>query len=51
MDFVNSDRTFKQYNFTSLLFILEHYTSTMGNMKSIIDKKFGKFPKAFWANF
>ena len=23
----------------------------MGSMKSIVDKNFGKFPKAFWAKF
>ena len=37
--------------FTSVLFILEHNTSIMGSMKSIIGKTFGKFPKAFWVNF
>ena len=38
-------------NFTSMLFILEHNTSIMGSMKSIIGKQFGKFPKAFWTSF
>ena len=33
--------------FTSVLFILEDNTSIMGSMKNIIDKNFGKFPKAF----
>ena len=46
-----SNRTFKQSNFTSVLFILEHNTSIMGSMKSIIGKTFGKFSKAYWANF
>ena len=31
-------------NFVVMLFILEHNTSTMGSMKSIIGKDFGKFP-------
>ena len=37
--------------FTSMLFILEHNTSIMGSMKSIIGKMFGKFPKAHWGSF
>ena len=31
--------------------MLEHNTSMMGSMKSIIGKKFWKFSKTFWANF
>ena len=38
-------------NFTSMLFILEHNTSIMGSMKSIIGNNFGNFLKAFWTNF
>ena len=37
--------------FTSVLFILEHITSIIGSMKSIIGKNFGKFPESFWENF
>ena len=37
--------------FTSMLFVLEHNTSIMGSMKSIMSKSFGKFFKAFWTNF
>ena len=33
--------------FVVMLFILEHNTSTMGSMKSIIGKHFGKFQVAF----
>ena len=45
------NRTFKQSSFTSMLFILEHNTSIMGSLKSIIGKNFGNIPKAFWATF
>ena len=38
-------------NFTLGLFILENNNSIMGSMKSMIGKNFGKFSKAFWANF
>ena len=34
-----------------MLFIVEHKTSIIGNMKSIIGKNFGKFPKAFGPTF
>ena len=32
-------------------FIMEHNTSIIGSMKSIIGKNFGKFSIAFWENF
>ena len=34
-----------------MLFILEHNTSIMGSMNSIIGKNCGKFQKAFFAKF
>ena len=37
--------------FIAMLFILEHNTSIMGNMNSLIGRNFGKFQKAIWANF
>ena len=38
-------------HFTARLFIMEHNTSIMESMKSIVDKNFGKFPKAFEQSF
>ena len=43
-----SNRTFKQSNFTSVLFILEHDASIMGSMKSIIGKNFGQIFEHIW---
>ena len=41
----------KEFTIGGLNVVHVYRSIVLGNMKSIVGKNFGKFPKAFWENF